>query len=56
TVCYLTIFFQLVGGNEWPTFTGVCEQPGDWCTTQCQITGGSGGMCNKVKLCICRPL
>ncbi|XP_062132619.1 uncharacterized protein LOC133843194 [Drosophila sulfurigaster albostrigata] len=44
------------GGNEWPTFTGVCELQGDWCTTQCQIAGGSGGRCNKVRLCVCSPL
>ncbi|XP_032590564.1 uncharacterized protein LOC116805018 [Drosophila grimshawi] len=39
-----------------PTFEGVCQLEGDWCTTRCQIAGGRDGICNKVHLCTCRPL
>ncbi|XP_068144456.1 uncharacterized protein [Drosophila tropicalis] len=50
-ICLANVYAQLM-----PTFEGVCQLKGDWCTTKCQIAGGSGGMCNKVALCICQPL
>nr|ACN97207.1 MIP09856p [Drosophila melanogaster] len=46
---------QVITG-EMPTFQGLCQLQGDWCTTNCQIAGGRDGLCNKVGLCICRPL
>jgi len=42
--------------GDMPTFNGLCQLQGDWCTTNCQIAGGRDGLCNKVGLCVCRPL
>nr|NP_001286313.1 uncharacterized protein Dmel_CG43114, isoform B [Drosophila melanogaster]AHN56111.1 uncharacterized protein Dmel_CG43114, isoform B [Drosophila melanogaster] len=57
-VCLLILLVCLVGAHasEMPTFQGLCQLQGDWCTTNCQIAGGRDGLCNKVGLCICRPL
>ncbi|XP_034477091.1 uncharacterized protein LOC117783674 [Drosophila innubila] len=63
-LCLTTIFVLLLIGlaeinayvDESPTFTGVCELQGDWCSTRCQLAGGRDGICNKMRLCICRPL
>ncbi|XP_017962405.1 uncharacterized protein LOC108655184 [Drosophila navojoa] len=60
---YLCLFIWLIwlvqanaSVGDLPTFTGVCALQGDWCTTRCQIAGGRDGICNKMQLCICRPL
>ncbi|KPU75731.1 uncharacterized protein Dana_GF26535 [Drosophila ananassae] len=42
--------------GDMPTFSGLCQLQGDWCTTNCQIAGGRDGLCNKVGICVCRPL
>ncbi|XP_037717094.1 uncharacterized protein LOC119551698 [Drosophila subpulchrella] len=42
--------------GDMPTFNGLCQLQGDWCSTNCQIAGGRDGLCNKVGLCVCRPL
>nr|XP_017106137.2 uncharacterized protein LOC108131654 [Drosophila bipectinata] len=56
----ISLFFGLVSAQtalgEMPTFTGVCQLQGDWCTTKCQTAGGRDGRCNKVGLCVCNPL
>ncbi|KAH8233726.1 hypothetical protein KR026_011819 [Drosophila bipectinata] len=52
-------YVELISGlalGEMPTFSGVCQLQGDWCTTKCQTAGGRDGRCNKVGLCICNPL
>ncbi|XP_043862672.1 uncharacterized protein LOC120457787 isoform X1 [Drosophila santomea] len=59
-LCLLILLVCLVGGHaftgEMPTFQGLCQMQGDWCSTNCQIAGGRDGLCNKVGLCVCRPL
>ncbi|XP_020802484.1 uncharacterized protein LOC110179332 [Drosophila serrata] len=47
---------QAAGIGELPTFIGLCQLQGDMCGTQCRIAGGGDGLCNKVGLCVCRPL
>ncbi|XP_067627498.1 uncharacterized protein [Eurosta solidaginis] len=37
-------------------FEGVCEEKGDICSFKCQIAGGSGGYCDKAKMCNCRQM
>ncbi|XP_017038853.1 uncharacterized protein LOC108086447 [Drosophila ficusphila] len=59
-ICLAILLVCLVGAHaitgDMPTFTGLCQLQGDWCTTHCQIAGGRDGLCNKVGLCVCRPL
>ncbi|XP_017027776.2 uncharacterized protein [Drosophila kikkawai] len=47
---------QAAGIGELPTYQGLCQQQGDMCGVQCRVAGGADGLCNKVGLCICRPL
>ncbi|XP_017125367.1 uncharacterized protein LOC108144768 [Drosophila elegans] len=59
-LCLVILLVGLVAAHgitgDMPTFTGLCQLQGDWCSTNCQIAGGRDGLCNKVGLCICRPL
>lgn len=52
-------YVELIAGlalGDMPTFSGLCQLQGDWCTTNCQVAGGRDGLCNKVGICVCRPL
>ncbi|XP_030383960.1 uncharacterized protein LOC115631375 [Scaptodrosophila lebanonensis] len=53
---FIFLLVSLTNAYALPTFEGVCQLSGDWCSTRCQIAGGRDGICNKVHLCICRPL
>ncbi|XP_064548000.1 uncharacterized protein LOC135435047 isoform X1 [Drosophila montana] len=55
-ICCWLVQGQAFAVGDLPTFTGVCALKGDWCSTRCQMAGGRDGICNKVQLCLCRPL